>query len=235
MHVSTVAAAALLTLAAATPSNAQAQGAPYRAVGTEPFWSLTIDRATMRFEAPGNRPVTVPTPKVIHGFAGEIYKTPRLNVNIVHKSCSDGMSDRTYRDTVQVTVGRRTYQGCGGETIAQASTPSPILGEWRVQSIAGRPPVPGTNVTVTFKEGRVSGNTGCNAFGGSYRFERGTLIAGPLISTKRACLRGIGTQEQDLLGLLGQRLSVSQNRGGKLVLTARGGRTLVLAPVRGGY
>ena len=95
MHVSTVAAAALLTLAAVMPSDAGAQGAPYKALGTEPFWALTIDARTMRLESPDRAPVTVPTPRVIHGFAGEIYQTRRMNVNIVHKPCSDGMSDRT--------------------------------------------------------------------------------------------------------------------------------------------
>jgi heat shock protein HslJ len=40
-------------------------------------------------------------------------------------------------------------------------------------------------------------------------------------------------QERSLLDLLGKRLSVSRNRSGKLVLTARGGRTLVLTRERG--
>ena len=60
------------------------------------------------------RPVRQPTPKVIIGIAGEIYRTPRINVNIVHGRCSDGMSDRTYPDKVQVTVDGRRFEGCGG-------------------------------------------------------------------------------------------------------------------------
>ena len=51
---------------------------------------------------------------MILGFAGEIYQTPRINVNIVHAQCSDGMSDRTYPDKVQVTVDGRRFNGCGG-------------------------------------------------------------------------------------------------------------------------
>jgi uncharacterized membrane protein len=58
--------------------------------------------------------VTVATPKVIHGFAGEIYRTRRIDVNLVHKACSDGMSDRVYPDKVQVTVDGRRFDGCGG-------------------------------------------------------------------------------------------------------------------------
>ena len=55
-----------------------------------------------------------PTPPVIHGFAGEIYNTPRIHVNIVHGRCSDGMSDRVYPDKVQVDVDGRRFNGCGG-------------------------------------------------------------------------------------------------------------------------
>ena len=87
---------------------------PYHAVGTEPFWSLLIDEHNLTFTQPDAAPITQPTPKVIVGIAGEIYQTPRINVNIVHGSCSDGMSDRTYPDKVQVTVDGRRFNGCGG-------------------------------------------------------------------------------------------------------------------------
>ena len=87
---------------------------PYHAVGTEPFWNLLIDEHNLTFVQPEARPITQPTPRVIHGIAGEIYQTPRINVNIVHGSCSDGMSDRNYPDKVQVTVDGHRLNGCGG-------------------------------------------------------------------------------------------------------------------------
>ena len=77
---------------------------PYHAVGTEPFWNLLIDEHDIIFAEPDAQPIKQPTPKVIIGIAGEIYQTPRINVNIVHAQCSDGMSDRSYPDKVQVTV-----------------------------------------------------------------------------------------------------------------------------------
>jgi uncharacterized membrane protein len=86
----------------------------YHALGTEPFWSLTIDARQMTFTQPDAAPVQQPTPKAIIGFAGEIYRTPRIDVNIVHAPCSDGMSDRVYPDKVQVTVDGRQFNGCGG-------------------------------------------------------------------------------------------------------------------------
>ena len=87
---------------------------PYHAVGTEPFWNLLIDEHNLTFTLAGGQPVLQPTPQAIHGFAGEIYQTQRINVNIVHGRCSDGMSDRTYPDKVQVTVDGHRFNGCGG-------------------------------------------------------------------------------------------------------------------------
>jgi uncharacterized membrane protein len=87
---------------------------PYHAVGTEPFWNLLIDEHDITFVAPDQQPIKQPTPRVIHGFAGEIYQTPRINVNIVHGQCSDGMSDRVYPDKVQATIDGRQFNGCGG-------------------------------------------------------------------------------------------------------------------------
>ena len=86
----------------------------YHALGTEPFWSLTIDQRELVFTRPEAQPVRQPRPKVIVGFAGEIYRTPRLNVNIVHAKCSDVLSDRTYPDKVQVDVDGKPFEGCGG-------------------------------------------------------------------------------------------------------------------------
>ena len=88
--------------------------APYHALGTEPFWNLLIDEHDVTFVAPDQQPIKQPTPKAIVGFAGEMYQTPRINVNVVHAQCSDGMSDRVYPDKVQVTVDGKQFNGCGG-------------------------------------------------------------------------------------------------------------------------
>lgn len=87
---------------------------PYHALGTEPFWNLLIDPVNLTFVQPDAQPILQRAPAVIHGVAGEIYQTARINVNIVHAPCSDGMSDRTYPDKVQVTVDGRQFNGCGG-------------------------------------------------------------------------------------------------------------------------
>ena len=104
----------LLALPLAGCATPQPSSATYHATGTEPFWSLTIGERTLAFTLAGSQPVTQPKPQVIIGFAGEIYRTQRIDVNIVHGACSDGMSDRTYPDKVQVRVDEHHFNGCGG-------------------------------------------------------------------------------------------------------------------------
>jgi hypothetical protein len=89
--------------------------APYHAVGIAADWTLIIDDRYITFiPGPGQQPILAPSVQPIIGFAGEIYETPRINVNIVHGQCSDGRTDRAYPDKVQVTVDGRQHEGCGG-------------------------------------------------------------------------------------------------------------------------
>ena len=117
----------------------------YRAIGTEPFWDLEIGRELIFTDRGNSVSVSQPTPQPINGVAGETYQTPRLEVNIVHRQCNDGMSDRSYPDTVDVRVdGRQRYRGCGapiayftevGET-GQPNYPGPGVSQ-------GQPAQPG--------------------------------------------------------------------------------------------
>lgn len=86
----------------------------YRAIGTEPFWDLEIGSEMIFTDRGNNVSVSDPTPTPVNGVAGTTYRTQRLEVNIVHRQCSDGMSERSYPDTVDVRVdGRQRYRGCG--------------------------------------------------------------------------------------------------------------------------
>jgi uncharacterized membrane protein len=104
----------LTALAASCMTAPPPPPAPYHALGTEPFWNLLIDEHDLTFTQPDAQPIRQPTPRAITGVAGETYQSPRITVNIVHARCSDGMSDRSYPDTVQVTVDGRQFNGCGG-------------------------------------------------------------------------------------------------------------------------
>ena len=107
-----IALAASLTACLSHPPPAPA---PYRAVGQSADWTLIIDDRFLTFiPGPGAQPILQPAVQPIIGFAGEIYQTPRIGVNIVHGQCNDGRTDRAYPDRVQVDVDGRRYEGCGG-------------------------------------------------------------------------------------------------------------------------
>ncbi len=168
--------------------------AEYRAIGTEPFWDLNIGRDMLFTDRGNNVSVGEPTPPPRSGFAGETYQGRRLQVNIVHGRCSDGMSDRTYPDTVNVTVDGRAYRGCGADAAFFAHTgEGQVPGayelantNWRVVSINGRP-VPPSGFYFNFAPDRVSGRLGCNSIGAGYSVEGSTLRAAALMMTRMAC------------------------------------------------
>lgn len=183
------------------------QQSTYRAIGTEPFWDLEIGNDLVFTDRGNNITVTQPAPAPINGTAGAIYRTPRIEVNISRVRCSDGMSDRTYPETVQVTVDGKRYRGCGaptaffnstderGDPIAPVPPLPPISAEgppldgtrWQVISVNGRPVPPTGNYSMEFSSGRLSATLGCNGLGASYTQTGGSLDAGPVMGTKMAC------------------------------------------------
>ena len=92
--------------------------------------------------------------------------------------------------------------------------------EWRLVSFgsAGSETnlVAGTTVTLKFGEdGRASGSTGCNSYGGTYQVRGDNISFGRLISTKRACLdQNANQQESRFLSALeaANRFRLSSNR-----------------------
>ena len=89
--------------------------ATYRAIGTEPFWDLEIGNQLIFTDRGNDVSVSDPAPPPVMRTDGRSYRSGRLEVNIVHRQCNDGMSDRSYPDTVDVRVdGRQRYRGCGG-------------------------------------------------------------------------------------------------------------------------
>ncbi len=90
----------------------------YKAVGTEPGWTLSVTPKTMTYEGDyGSVTIAEPTPSRFRPVQGR-YAGTRLQVTIASGPCNDGMSDRTYRDTVTVVADGRTVSGCGGGEVA---------------------------------------------------------------------------------------------------------------------
>ncbi|WCP13646.1 hypothetical protein sphantq_02075 [Sphingobium sp. AntQ-1] len=96
--------------------------ADYRAIGTEPFWAVTIRGSTAILERPDQAPLRFSVQvdgddKAVryqgHGFAMMLTQGP----------CSDGMSDAIWSDRVQVAFGEGTLKGCGGARDEGDDTP----------------------------------------------------------------------------------------------------------------
>jgi uncharacterized membrane protein len=90
----------------------------YRAGGTEPNWSLTIGNGQMVFDSADGPCVAAATPEPQNTRVGPIYETPEMTVRINgFAGPCQGADGQEYRDTVSVTVGTLTVQGCGGEPV----------------------------------------------------------------------------------------------------------------------
>jgi len=201
----------------------------YRAIGTEPFWDLTIGPKMVFTDRGNGVEVVQTTPQVQIGVAGEIYTTPRLRVNIVHAKCSDGMSDRTYPDTVQVSVDGRAYRGCGAPAsffveVDERGNPQVLTSQagpmttlertrWRVTRINGRPVPRQGDYHIDFDSGRIAAKFGCNSIGGTYTQTGATLDAGALATTRMACGNmGFETQGSAILDQLMTVEVIDRNR-----------------------
>lgn len=213
----------------------------YRAIGTEPFWDLEIGRDLVFTDRGNDVRVVQPTPRPIQGVGGEIYRTPRIEANIVRSRCSDGMSDRSYPDTVHVRVDGREFRGCGapagfyrqvgeGGQPNMPGAPVPMLSQtnWRVVAINGRP-TPPANYYINFLPDRIGAKFGCNSLGASYTQAGGILTAVAVMATRMACpdmsfeTQGSAVLAQPMtISGLGDRVTLS-NPAGSIELIRSGG------------
>ncbi len=214
----------------------------YRALGTEPFWDLTIGRDLTFTDRGTGLTIVQPTPQAITGVAGEIYRTQRLEVNITHQRCSDGMSDRSYPDTVQVYADGRLYRGCGGGGVATGAgdplapappgtmPPPPVAGgdgppldrtRWLVMAINGRPVPRDYQYWMEFDGGKLSAKFGCNSIGAGYTQTGATVDAGAIIATRMAC--GDMSWESQGVAVLDQPMQVSAQGPARVTLSSSAG------------
>ena len=98
-------------------------GQPVRALGTEPFWGVTLSEEGLVYEgvdrprevAPRGEVELVGTMAVI---SGETDKGRTLEITLIDTDCSDGMSDRLYPLTARVRIGEETLTGCAASVAA---------------------------------------------------------------------------------------------------------------------
>lgn len=113
---------------------------------------------------------------------------------------------------------------------ASVSTPD-LSGAWTLVSYGDAsnptPALPGVDTSIQFEDGQMSGNVGCNGFGGEYELNGNTLTFGPVMSTLMFC-EGASDQEQGVLAVFadGAKLTVQIN-GDEMTITSADGISVV--------
>jgi uncharacterized membrane protein len=95
----------------------------YRAIGTEPFWSVRTEGDRLLFTTPENQTGTqlAGTPTVRADgirYAGSDGGTA-FELDIKRGQCSDGMSDTVYAYTATFRYGETEYTGCAEQAKAK--------------------------------------------------------------------------------------------------------------------
>ena len=206
-------------LAAAAAAQGPAPAPDYSASGSEPFWRLEIRGHRMTFSpndgSAGAMAAALPRRQPVRG--GYRLITRQYTVQVRHLVCEDE-AERAYRDTVTVTVRGRSYRGCGGTLL-----PPEVLAntDWRIVAIGGTP-VDGDAYAMSFFEGRISGQAGCNRLSGPYRQRGNVLTAGPIAATRMACPGPRMAHERAVLQLLRGPVAISYLRGDIMALSGSG-------------
>ena len=76
-------------------------------------------------------------------------------------------------------------------TACAGGSPATIKGQWELVSHGSAssqtPAVADVETSIEFLDGQLSGNVGCNGFGGEYEVDGDTLKFGPVMSTMMFC------------------------------------------------
>ena len=103
---------------------------------------------------------------------------------------------------------------CGG---SGAAGNDPLDGtSWELWAYRKTKPIPGSIITATFEDGKVSGSGGCNTYFGSYQVDGENITISELAITEMACMEpeGVMDQESLIMEYLGdaQRFELQENR-----------------------
>jgi heat shock protein HslJ len=116
----------------------------------------------------------------------------------------------------------------GADLIYRALSAKSLLGDWEVTSYF-RPGAivsvaVGTEITATFDAKSISGNGGCNDYGGKYEADETKIEIGPIAATQRACLEAnVTQQESDYFAALELVRTFTLDSNGLTFLRADGG------------
>jgi heat shock protein HslJ len=118
--------------------------------------------------------------------------------------------------------------------LAACSTASvDIAGDWKLVSYGDpsnpTPAIPNVDASINFdSKSQISGNVGCNGFGGSYKVSGGTITFSAIISTMMYC-EETSAQEQAVLSAFSDNVKLQfQLDGNTLTITSADGSAVVV-------
>lgn len=173
----------------------------FKAIGTEPFWSLEISEDMIRFQGIEESDFFTSTHvEPIRAMDANI-KLYRVNtesgemeVTISMQSCSDGMSDNKHDNKVDINLRRKNqkenihYLGCGNYVADYR-----LFDIWLLEELEGKKvtlenfskeiPI----IEINSSEKKFFGHGGCNRISGTIFQERELLRFTNIISTRMAC------------------------------------------------
>lgn len=114
---------------------------------------------------------------------------------------------------------------CGGESRAS------IEGQWKLVSYgpasAQTPAAAEVETSIEFKDGQMSGNVGCNGFGGEYSVKGDQIEFGPVMSTMMYC-EAVAEQEAGTLAVFQETASFVLDGDTLTITSADGAMSIVL-------
>lgn len=200
----------------------------FRAIGTEPFWSVQIEQNQMTLSRPYDQQLSeqIVLNETLANRHGRTYEArfdgQAMEFRIAHQLCEDDMAGAQYPAQVRLTLDGETFMGCGGdrERLFRGA-------EWVVEDLAGSGIIDRSRITIEFlDEGRVAGRASCNRYSGGFRLTGEGLSFTPPATTLMACAPALMNQEQRFLDLMSEVVDGRIGRHGELLLRTASGDTI---------
>jgi heat shock protein HslJ len=143
----------------------------------------------------------------------------KVTIEVAKTVCLDQIKNRLYPDTVTLSIDDKKYTGCGGK-------PDFLLMEknWAISSVGGKQINERSHLNLTFlPNGRITGDSGCNQFGGTYNLTQNGISISLLHITRKICINSLMQQEFNFLKLISKTSDYIVEEKNKLILKSGNG------------
>jgi len=102
-----------------------------------------------------------------------------------------------------------------------------VIGTWKLDSYNQTPAAAEIDTNIEFIDGQVSGNVGCNNFGGEYKIDGDTITFGPLAATEMFCV-GPGMNQETAVFTAFQNPAKFVVNDDRLTITSEDGKSEIV-------